>query len=114
MFFFTTSQKSEQLSVLITSLKNTKHGVLSDHHSKENQTTQSYSDHQPKEPATPTCVLSDQPTYADTVSMTLEEASRMFFTRLPALPLMELKRADAVLAAPPGGTVAGLLLLAAG
>ena len=46
--------------------------------------------------------------------MTLVEASRMFFTRLPALPLMELKRADAVLAAPPGGIVAGLLLLAAG
>ena len=101
---------------LITSLKNTKqHSVLSDHHSKEHQTTQSSSDLQSKEREIKQhSVLSDQPTYADTVSMTLVEASRMFFTRLPALPLMELKRADAVLAAPPGGIVAGLLLLAAG
>lgn len=79
------------------------------------QKNTSYSDLQSKEREIKQhSVLSDQPTYADTVSMTLEEASRMFFTRLPALPLMELKRADAVLAAPPGGTTAGLLLLAAG
>ena len=57
---------------------------------------------------------SDQLTHADTVSMTLEEASRMFFTRLPALPLIEVKRADAVLAAPPEGAAPGLLLLEAG
>lgn len=37
--------------------------------------------------------------YAETVSMTLVEASRMFLTKLPALPLIELKMAEAELAA---------------
>ena len=53
----------------ITSPKNTKeHTALSDHQSKEHQTTQSYSDLQSKEREIKQhSVLSDQPTYADTV-----------------------------------------------